>query len=118
MFFIVNGLSTFLYGPISLSYVPQTIGVVVFAMVVSGLTSAHTLIPAVPEIIEAGREELGYPENVLSDFSAGLFNMNFAIGEAVGPFIGNKLYVDLGMETTSNMFGGFVLMFTLLYFIT
>lgn len=86
-------------------------------MVVSGLTSAHTLIPAMPEVIQAGRKELGYPEEVLNNFAAGLFNMNFAIGEAAGPLIGNALYVEMGMEATSNMFGGFILGFTTLYFV-
>mmetsp|Transcript_13869 Transcript_13869/g.12287 ORF Transcript_13869/g.12287 Transcript_13869/m.12287 type:complete len:83 (+) Transcript_13869:270-518(+) len=67
-------------------------------------------------MIKAGTKELKYPEEVVNDFGAGLFNMNFAIGEVLGPLIGNQLYVDYGMEPTSNFMGGFVLLFTTFYF--
>lgn len=114
---MISGLSTLFYGPINLPFIPKSIYIVIPAMLISGLSSAHTLVPAVPEIIEAGKEELGYPEDVLNDFSSGLFNMNFAVGEIFGPLIGNKLYVDFGMEKTSNFIGGFVLTFVFIYYL-
>jgi len=43
--------------------------------------------------------------------------MNFAIGEVIGPLIGNELYIRQGMPKTSDSVGMFILMFTLLYFI-
>ena len=68
-------------------------------------------------MIEAGKTELNYPEEVLNEFGAGLFNMNFAIGEVLGPLLGNKLYVEHGMKSTSNYVGSFILFFTFLYFL-
>ena len=108
---------TLLYGPINLWFIPKSIYIISFALIISGLSSAHTIIPAFPEMIEAGTQERGYSEEIVNDFGAGLFNMNFAIGEVLGPLIGNQLYVNYGMEATSNIMGGSVIFFTLLYFL-
>lgn len=69
-------------------------------MFLGGITSAHTIIPTLPEILEAGRTEIHYPNEVLNDLSSGLFNMSFAFGEILGPLIGNYLYVRAGMAAT------------------
>ena len=105
----MNGICTLFYGPIELSFILKSIYVVIAAMILSGVSSAHTIIPAFPEMIEAGTQELGYSEETLNNYGAGLFNMNFAIGEVLGPLVGNQLYVSYGMETTSTYFGLFIL---------
>ena len=97
MFFTINGFATIMYGPSNALQIPKSLVVVCIALFIGGVSSAHTIIPTLPEMLEAGRNELNYPEEVLNDFGAGLFNMNFAIGEVLGPLIGNQLYVDYGM---------------------
>lgn len=94
-----------MYGPSDMLQVPKTIYVVSIAMLLGGISSAHTIIPTLPEIIEAGEVELHYPKDILNDFASGLFNMNFAIGETLGPLIGNQMYVSIGMEQTGDIIG-------------
>jgi len=106
-----------MYGPSEMLQMPTNITVVSIALLFGGLSSAHTIIPTLPEIVEAGKDELHYPEDILHDFSAGLFNMNFAIGEILGPLIGNQLYVSYGMKQTGDVVGMSVIMFGITYFI-
>lgn len=86
-------------------------------MLLSGISSAHTIIPVMPEMIESGVEDLNYPEKVLNDYCAGLFNMNFALGETLGPLIGNYMYTSQGMKTTCNQIGISIIVFAVIYFL-
>lgn len=106
-----------MYGPSHMLLVPKSITVVSIALLIGGISSAHTIIPTLPEIIEAGETELHYPKHILHDFAAGLFNMNFAIGEILGPLVGNQMYVSLGMEQTGDIIGMGVVVFGITYFI-
>jgi len=89
-----------MYGPTNLIPVPNSLFVIAAFMFLGGINSAHTIIPTLPEILDAGRSELNYPAEVLNDFSAGLFNMSFAFGEILGPLIGNYMFVSVGMSKT------------------
>lgn len=96
-FFIIAALSTFLYGPSRLLCLPPSVVLSMVGLLLSGLCSAHTIVPSFPEMIDAGTNELSIPEVVLNDLSSGLLNLNFAIGEVAGPLIGNGLYVGYGL---------------------
>ena len=115
IFFILNGLFTFMYGPTEFLPVPKSLIIIAVFMFLGGVTSAHTIIPSLPEILEAGRVELHYPAEVLNDLSAGLFNMSFAFGEIFGPLIGNQLYVQVGMPRTCDYIGSGVILFAVIY---
>jgi MFS family permease len=118
VFFIINGLCTMMYGPSQILGIPMNIYVASAALLIGGLSSAHTIIPTMPEIIDAGEKELLYPRDVLTDLAAGLFNMNFAIGEVLGPLVGNYLYVSVGMPLTGDIIGLSVITFGVVYFIS
>lgn len=105
-----------MYGPSQLLGVPMDIYIVSVALLIGGLSSAHTIIPTMPEIVDAGERELLYPKDVLTDLAAGLFNMNFAIGEVLGPLVGNYLYVSVGMPMTGDIIGLSIIGFSVLYF--
>ena len=98
IFFILNGLCTLMYGPTQLLPMPNSLALIAVFMFLGGVTSAHTIVPTLPEILEAGRTEINYPPEVLNDLSSGLFNMSFAFGEILGPLMGNYLYVENGMK--------------------
>ena len=117
IFFVINGLCTIMYGPSEALQIPKNIVVVSVALLLGGLSSAHTIIPSMPEIIEAGEEELAYPSEILTDMASGLFNMNFAVGEVLGPLIGNQLYVTYGMGMTGDVIGMGVICFAIVYFV-
>jgi hypothetical protein len=106
-----------MYGPSEILGLPMNIYIVSVALLVGGLSSAHTIIPTMPEIVDAGEKELLYPKDVLTDLAAGLFNMNFAIGEVLGPLVGNYLYVSVGMPLTGDIIGLTIIAFSVLYFI-
>jgi MFS family permease len=124
IFFILNGLWTIMYSGISQfshgAPLNEQVSLIVIAtfMFFGGISSAHTIIPTLPEILEAGKTEIHYPAEVLNDLSSGLFNMSFAFGEILGPLIGNFLYVKYGMAETCNYIGFGVIAFSLLYFTT
>ena len=115
IFFILNGLCTIMYGPTEVLPIPKSLIIVSIFMFLGGVTSAHTMIPTLPEILDAGRKELHYPAEVLNDLSSGLFNMSFAFGEILGPLIGNELYVQVGMVKTAEYIGIGIILFALLY---
>ena len=116
-FFILNGICTLMYGPTNILPIPNSLIIVGVFMLLGGITSAHTIIPTLPEILEAGKTEIHYPAEVLNDFSAGLFNMSFAFGEILGPLVGNHLYVEYGMVKTSNYIGFGVILFAMIYYV-
>ncbi|CAI2370277.1 unnamed protein product [Moneuplotes crassus] len=91
LFFLLNCVYTLLYGPIDLFSILKSVWIGSIAMVIAGFSSAHTLIPTYPEMLVAGTEELGMPKKVVDNLGSGLFNMNFAIGEVLGPLVGNQL---------------------------
>ena len=117
IFFVLNGICTLFYGPTQLIPIPNLLFIVAVFMFLGGITSAHTIIPTLPEILEAGRTEIKYPAEVLNDFSAGLFNMSFAFGEILGPLIGNYLYVNKGMYFTCYTIVFGVIIFALIYYL-
>jgi predicted MFS family arabinose efflux permease len=117
VFFIINGLATTMYGPSQLLGIPMNIYIIGAAMLLGGLSSAHTIIPAMPEIIEASKDELHYENDILTDFAAGLFNFSFAIGEVVGPLVGNEIYVSYGMPITGEILGLAIILFGITYFL-
>lgn len=116
-FFILNGLCTLMYGPTEMLPIPKSLFIIAVFMFFGGITSAHTIIPTLPEILEAGRTELHYPPEVLNDFSSGLFNMSFAFGEIFGPLIGNYMYVSIGMAATCDYIGIAVVLFAIIYYL-
>ena len=118
VFFVLNALWTMMYGPTELLPISKSIFVFSIFILFGGITSAHTIIPTLPEILEAGREELKYPIEVLNDFSSGIFNMSFALGEIFGPFIGNLLYVGVGFSKTWDYISFGILIFAFIYFIS
>mmetsp|Transcript_34872 Transcript_34872/g.34536 ORF Transcript_34872/g.34536 Transcript_34872/m.34536 type:complete len:140 (+) Transcript_34872:986-1405(+) len=106
-----------MYGPTQILPIPNSLLLIGLFMFLGGITSAHTIIPTLPEIIEAGKNELNYPAEVLNDLSSGLFNMFFAFGEILGPLIGNHLYVEKGMAKTCEIIGISVITFSIIYFL-
>ena len=116
-FFILDGIWVMMYGPTELIPIPKSLVVISIFMFLSGVAWAHTTIPLLPEILEAGNQELNYPQEILNDFSSGLFNMSFAFGEILGPLIGNYLYVEYGMIKTWDFIGFFIIGFAILYFL-
>lgn len=53
----------------------------------------------------------------LNDLCSGLFNTFFALGEIIGPLVGNELYAEYGFETTCTTFGVTFIAFGLIYFL-
>ena len=115
IFFVLNGLCTIMFEPTEIIPIPKSFVVVSVFMFFGGVTSAHTMIPTLPEILDAGKKELHYPVEILNDLSSGLFNMFFAFGEILGPLIGNELYVKVGMVRTCEYIGTGIILFALLY---
>jgi MFS family permease len=114
IFFALNGLWTFMYGPTELLPFGKSLVLVFLFMFLGGITSAYTLVPILPEMLDAGKGDI--KEEVLNDLAAGLFNMAWAFGEITGPFIGNVLYVVYGMPRACDLVGAGVILFTILYF--
>ena len=53
----------------------------------------------------------------LNDLWSALFNTFFALGEIIGPLIGNELYAGYGFETTCTTFGISFIVFGIIYFL-
>jgi hypothetical protein len=94
------------------------------ALFCAGLTSALCLLPVIPEMInESKRDEdishhLDRQVNidVLNDHISGLYNFFFALGNTIGPLLGNWMYVNLGGPMTFDLMALYIITFALVYF--
>ena len=83
-------------------------------MVLTGFFNAWILIPIVSEIQRA-HQDIEDTEQ-LNDKISGVFSAAFALGEFIGPLLGNLLYTQLGFFNTTYAVAGAIFGFGLLYF--
>ena len=123
---ILSGVATSFYGPSSILGMPGSIWIVSAALFFAGLTSAMSLLPVIPEIIDESKLDsrisphLNRQDNrdVLNDHISGLYNTFFAWGNTVGPLLGNWMYVSFGWPLTWDIMAIYLVVFAGIYFVT
>jgi MFS family permease len=118
------GIFTSFYGPSDIIGVEGKVWMSSAALFCAGLTSALSLLPVIPEMIdESKRDDDISPHldkqvniDVLNDHVSGLYNFFFALGNVIGPLLGNWMYVSYGGPVTFDLMALYIVMFALLYF--
>lgn len=120
------GIATSFYGPSQILGFPGRIWISWLALFFAGLTSALSLLPVIPEMIEESKldENIApYLDNqpnrdVLNDHISGMYNTFFAIGNTLGPLLGNMMYVSFGCPNTCDFMAAYIIIFAGIYFLT
>ena len=119
------GISTSFYGPSEYLGFQSNLWISSAALFFAGLTSALSLLPVIPEIIQESNLDpkisvyLSSQTNIdiLNDHTSGLFNFFFAVGNTIGPLLGNYMYVALGCPATCDFLALYLILFAILYFL-
>lgn len=107
------GISSLLYGPIQV--LPDSVVTLGMGLFFAGIFSALAMVPCIPETIRVN-EHL-YNEEKLQDLACGLFTAFFALGEMLGPILGNFLFIQVGFRTTADIIAGICLVTATIYLI-
>lgn len=95
------------------------------ALFFAGLTSALSLLPVIPEIFRETKTDENISihldrqayRDILNDHVSGMFNCSFALGNTLGPLIGNFLYVFYGCSVTCDLIAAYILIFIAAYLV-
>mmetsp|Transcript_16097 Transcript_16097/g.27194 ORF Transcript_16097/g.27194 Transcript_16097/m.27194 type:complete len:149 (+) Transcript_16097:1309-1755(+) len=113
LLFFVN----LLLGPSDIFDFPDSIWLIVIALALRGILDPFTLIPSLPEMIEAVLPE--YPpeaEIEINDISSGIFNMFLGIGQIAGPLFGSLMTRSYGYKACCDCVSIICLLFSILYY--
>lgn len=119
------GIWTSFYGPSKIIGIPGSLWISSGALFFAGLTSALSLLPVIPEMIEESKEDKKINpcltnqanKDILNDHISGLYNTFFACGNTVGPLLGNWMYVYFGCPLTCDIMALYMITFGALYFV-
>lgn len=101
---LLVGVATSFYGPSDIIGMPGSIYLSASFLFIAGLTSAMSILPVIPEMIDESYKDKNISKNlktqeqksILNDHISGLFNFFFAFGNTIGPLLGNTMYVIFG----------------------
>lgn len=90
------------YAPSELFKIKPRVWISTVALFMAGLTSALSLLPVIPEMIQESYIDENISKHlnrqvhrdILNDHISGLYNCFFACGNTVGPLVGNWLYTQ------------------------
>lgn len=92
-------------------FLPQLPWVVCVGLGGLGVAGALVSIPAVIDIIETMKNELGIEEHVAQDYSSAIFNLGYFFGETLGPLMGGYLTDQFNFEVACNYNSAFNFIF-------
>jgi MFS family permease len=91
--------------------------IMLIGLAISGWFSTHTLIPLMPEMIEAVSHKYRKNQEELNDMLSAIFNTGFGTGEVLGPLLAPILVEQFGFKMTCEIISFFTLGFAVIYFI-
>ena len=82
----------------------------------NGCFQAIALVPIISEVQRAHSDI--EDKKALNDKVCGAFSSAFALGEFLGPLVGNFLFSNYGFKTTTYIFSGITTVFAIVYFLS
>ena len=95
------------------SFLPQICSIIIIGLAGLGVAGALISIPAVIDIIDTMKNEMGIEEHIAQDYSSAIFNLGFFFGETFGPLLGGMLTDKFGFEIACNYNSAFNFIFGL-----
>ena len=122
---ILIGVFTSFYAPSTIYGIGENAILSSVALFLAGLSSALWLIPVVPEMIDESVDNPAFSywlsnqhhRDILNDHISGLYNLFFALGNTLGPMLGNAMYVSWGCASAWDFMSSLIILFALLYYI-
>uniref|UniRef100_A0A7S3NA97 Major facilitator superfamily (MFS) profile domain-containing protein n=1 Tax=Euplotes harpa TaxID=151035 RepID=A0A7S3NA97_9SPIT len=114
--FFILVFSCLFLGPSRLLGFPETSTVMmVFGLVVLGTGAAFTVIPVIPEMLNAVGDQYAEHQSEVSDNFSGIFNVAGGFGQIIGPTIAGLLKDEVGFNYTFDILTITVLIFNIIY---
>ena len=91
---------------------------IMFGLMVIGVSAGMISIPVLPEMLEAIEQtpEVNYNAEELENYISGVFVICTGLGEAIGPTLSSTLNEAYGFRIAQDIFAGFCLLLALVYF--
>lgn len=114
--FFTFALTGYLVGPSQIFGFPEKSAVMMIsALCILGTGASFTIIPIIPEMLDATKDKYDGQLTELSDNFSAIFNISGGIGQVVGPTLAGLLSDEIGFRLTFDMIGTSVLLFNILY---
>lgn len=116
--FFTFALTGYLVGPSQIFGFPEKSAVMMIsALCILGTGASFTIIPIIPEMLDATKDKYDGQLTELSDNFSAIFNISGGIGQVVGPTLAGLLSDEIGFRLTFDMIGTTVLLFNILYIV-
>lgn len=116
--FIILSGAMLLTGPSKILGMPsESAPLMMVGLAIIGLGAAFTVIPVIPEMLDATKNDFQDQMAELNDVISGVFNMALGLGQIAGPTLAGTLYDNLDFNWTCDIFAGILLGFCLIYMI-
>ena len=114
--FLVFGVSLLLVGPSAVLHFGENLYLMLLGMFTIGVAAAFTVIPIIPEMLEAVDGKFA-DKGKVKDVSSGIFNMANGLGQVAGPLSAGALKTKVGFAYTTDIFALILTTFFFVYFI-
>jgi len=102
-------------GPFPFFFMAHKVWPTAIACLFAGFFQGVAMVPVVSEIM---RVHSHFPDKEqLNDYACGLFTTFYALGDMIGPILGNALYLNLGFAWTCNIIGVIIIFVGMLYIV-
>ena len=112
----IIGLSLMIVGPAGFTGIPSSLFGTLFGVFGVGVGMALSMVPALPDMVTSGTEELSHIEaSLISDRVSSLINFSMFVGKGVfAPFAG-FLCDKIKFKSTMAIIGGIILLYLLIF---
>lgn len=114
--FFILASCCFVIGPSKILGLPsESLPLMSIGLVILGLGAAFTIIPIIPEMLDAVEGKYLESRSEVSDKFSGIFNIAGGFGQIVGPSVAGALEDKVGFNMTFDIIGLMVLSYVLIY---
>ncbi|TNV79136.1 hypothetical protein FGO68_gene9708 [Halteria grandinella] len=102
--FATTSLALLFFGPSELFLLPQSVELMCFGLILTGLSMSLLIVPVIPELIKSSQEALNIEETPsLCDKCSAMSLTSQSLGYIFGPIIGGGLYDRYGFRGTTDI---------------
>jgi MFS family permease len=114
--FMLLAVSAFLVGPSKILGMPsESSPLMIIGLGILGTGAAFTVIPVIPEMLDATKDDFEDQQTELSDNFSAIFNIAGGLGQIVGPSSAGLLNDSVGFNMTFDIIGLLLIAFNVSY---
>ena len=112
----VSVLVNFMIGPSQILGLPNSLYIMAFGQLASGVVYAFLLVPVLPEMIDSVSVLYPKDEVIVNDLSSAIFSSIQGVGSIFGPIYGSMLTKYFNFRLTADSVALIMLIYSILYF--